>query len=346
MSVSVKLGNDTLTGVDSVRLEDANSAGNYITFSLASSPPSTPTDAVIFYSSELFSVATYNMTKNWNGTLYYSTDYSTWNTWAGTNMISAAKNGDWYKLYLRGNGNTYLTTSGTNTSARWFFSGVNIKCCGNLNNLLSYNGTATMANNAFSYLFNGVGNVNFDVTLPSTTLTARCYQGLFTSCSSLTTAPQLPAQTLAEQCYNGMFSGCISLRTPPELPATTLASGCYSQMFANSGISDAPKLSVTTLATSCYQYMFNNCKGLTSLPALPSTSLVSGCYGYMFQGCINIKLSTTRTGAYQTTYRIPTSGKGSAVNYAMQNMFTDTGGTLTGTPTINTTYYTSNTVVS
>jgi hypothetical protein len=66
----------------------------------------------------------------------------------------------------------------------------------------------------------------------------------------------------------------------------------------------------------------------------------------MFEDCTNIKLSTTQTGDYQTSYRIPTTGTGSTATYAMTDMFTNTGGTFTGDPSINTTYYTSNTVVS
>lgn len=65
----------------------------------------------------------------------------------------------------------------------------------------------------------------------------------------------------------------------------------------------------------------------------------------MFSGCTNIKLSTTKTGEYQTAYRIPISGTGMTTTDTLTSMFTGTGGTFTGTPEINTTYYTSNTVV-
>ena len=67
----------------------------------------------------------------------------------------------------------------------------------------------------------------------------------------------------------------------------------------------------------------------------------------MFYICINIKLSTTQTGEYQTAYIIPKSGTGTTATDALLNMFSVTGGTFTGTPEINTTYYlsTSNIVV-
>lgn len=43
---------------------------------------------------------------------------------------------------------------------------------------------------------------------------------------------------------------------------------------------------------------------------------------------------------YQYAYRIPTLGTGATANRALNGMFTNTGGTFTGTPAIDTTYYT------
>ena len=61
----------------------------------------------------------------------------------------------------------------------------------------------------------------------------------------------------------------------------------------------------------------------------------------MFQGCTSLKLSTTQTGEYTQEYRIPSSGTGTTASNALTNMFVSTGGTFTGTPEINTTYYLS-----
>ena len=99
------------------------------------------------------------------------------------------------------------------------------------------------------------------------------------------------------------------------------------------------------MATNCYAYMFYDCTSLTSVPALPATTLATNCYAGMFESCTNVKLSKTKTGEYQTAYRIPVSETGTTATDAMTNMFMNTGGTFKGTPTINTTYYTSNTVV-
>ena len=223
-----------------------------------------------FIGNEDFTLKTYNTTKKWDGTLEYSTDTSTWNTWDGTAISSAGS-----KLYLRGTGNTKIAGG---SSYRFVFTGTDalkIACEGNIENLLDYTtvrsgGHPTMADYCYGYMFN--------------------------NCTALTTAPALPATTLADYCYASMFYGCTSLTTVPVLPATTLANSCYA---------------------------------------------------YIFFGCTKIKLSTTQTGEYQTAYRIPKSGTGTTATDALTNMFTDTGGTFTGTPSINTTYYlsTSNTVV-
>ena len=117
-----------------------------------------------------------------------------------------------------------------------------------------------------------------------------------------------------------MFYGCTSLIIAPALPATTLS-------------------------ICCYTYMFYGCTSLVTAPALPATTLANYCYYRIFYGCSNLKLSTTMTGIYDTAYRIPTIGTGTTATDTLFEMFILTGGTFTGTPTINTTYYTENTPV-
>ena len=120
--------------------------------------------------------------------------------------------------------------------------------------------------------------------------------------------------SMSTYCYEYMFQNCTSLISVPELPATALAPYCYFGMFFG-------------------------CTALTAVPALPATTITSMCYKMMFYGCTNIKLSTTQTADYTTAYRIPKEGTGTDVTNALYNMFYSTGGTFTGTPTINTTYY-------
>lgn len=187
--------------------------------------------------------------------------------------------------------------------------------------------------------------------LPATTLATHCYDRMFANCSNLVTVPStlLPATTLATYCYSYMFLSCTSLVSLPAgfLPATTMQSYCYESMFRScSGLTTLPNglLSSTTLATYCYRYMFYGCTLLADLPTLAATSLKTSCYQYMFGNCSVIELSTTQVDDYQTPYRIPSSGTGTTASNALANTFNGTGGTFTGTPTINTTYYTSNTV--
>ena len=113
-----------------------------------------------------------------------------------------------------------------------------------------------------------------------------------------------------------MFDGCTSLTQAPDLPATTLAK-------------------------SCYYYMFKGCTSLTQAPDLPATTLAEWCYNEMFKGCTNLKLSSTKTNEYMQEYRIPSSGNGVTASSALSAMFINTGGTFTGTPEINATYYLS-----
>lgn len=121
-------------------------------------------------------------------------------------------------------------------------------------------------------------------------------------------------------CFNNLFESCTSLTTPPKLIATTLTQYCY-------------------------YYMFMNCTDLEVLPKLPAITLAKYCYNSMFYMCSKIKLSTTQTWVYQTLYRIPTTWTWTTATNALQNMFASTTWTFTWTPSINTTYYTSNTLV-
>ena len=184
-----------------------------------------------FIGNEDFTLKTNNTTKNWDGTLEYSTDKSTWNIWNGTEISSAGS-----KLYLRGTGNTKITGNG---SARFVFTGTNalkIACKGNIENLLDYEtvsagGHPNMGMSCYSSMFYGCTSLTTAPELPATRLSSSCYSNMFNGCTSLTTAPALPATTLGEYCYDQMFQGCTALTTVPELPATTLADWCYNNMF-------------------------------------------------------------------------------------------------------------------
>ena len=200
----------------------------------------------------------------------------------------------------------------------------------------------TLADDCYQYMFNGCTALTQAPALPATTLAYDCYRSMFYDCTALTQAPALPATTLASGCYCYMFNGCTALTQAPALPATTLATGCYQSMFDGcTALTQAPALPATTLEIECYFSMFDGCTSLTQAPALPATTLVEGCYREMFRGCTSFKLSSSKTDEYTQEYRIPSSGTGASAPNALNDMFTSTGGTFTGTPEINTTYYLS-----
>jgi len=281
------------------------------------SPSPPPTTYLTFQSASPFTLGVYNGTKNWDGTLHYSTDTITWTEWNGTTTLNSVGN----KLYLRGTGNTVITGS-SDTARRWVLTGTAIECVGNIENLLDWETVALGGH---------------------PTMAERCYYGMFYSCTSLTAAPELPATTLAAYCYYNMFYECTSLTTAPELPATTLASNCYNSMFYGcTSLTTAPELPATTLASNCYSSMFNSCTSLATAPELPATTLEANCYRSMFLSCSAFKVSATQTGTYQYAWRIPTSDTGTTATNWNAGMLFGTGGTFTSNPVINTTYYVEN----
>ena len=265
-----------------------------------------------FSSPRSFTLKVNDTTKHWNGTLEYFTSNKTWTTWNGTTTISSVDNDGEHVLYLRGTGNTKIT--GNNTGYKWVLTGSDIKCIGNIENLLDYATVAsgahpTMADNCYSSMFQGCTSLTQAPALPATTLATECYSGMFSDCTSLTQAPALPATTLSSNCYSSMFGGCTSLTQAPALPATTLAEGCYSSMFGGcTSLTQAPALSATTLAEGCYSSMFGGCTSLTQAPALPATTLATYCYPSMFNGCTSLTqapalpATTLAEGCYQTMF--------------------------------------------
>lgn len=253
--------------------------------------------------------------KIWDGILYYSLDAKTWNEWNGSKITSNKDK----KIYLRGLGNSRICNR-VDFRNTFVITGNNVECNGNIENLLDYQVVARgehpqMADYCYWCMFEGCTSLVKAPELPATTLANYCYESMFYNCTSLTEAPELPATTLAEYCCSGMFSGCTSLiKAPSILPATVLAKACYYGMF-------------------------DGCTSLTEAPELPATTLAEYCYRNMFNGCTSLKLSTTQTDEYNIPYRIPTTGTGTTATRALESMFSGTGGTFTGTPTINTTYY-------
>ena len=129
--------------------------------------------------------------------------------------------------------------------------------------------------------------------------------------------------TYSNSCFAGLFRANASLVSCPGFPDVDVGSG-----------------------NAVFAYLYGSCTNLETLPQIPIANLKTTEFVSCFNGCSKIKVSETQEGEYQTPYRIPTSGTGTdAAGNAVNGMFVSTGGTFTGTPSINTTYYTSNRLV-
>ena len=291
--------------------------------------------------------STVKLQKNWSPTsvtLETSTDGSNWNTYTMKSTITLSN--IWDKVYFRNTSETDTWFSVDNYNNYQFVMSWSIAGSWDITSLINKVWTNVIGNYYFISLFMYCTNLTTPPELPATTLGNQCYNSMFYWCSNLTTAPNLPATELKEACYYQMFRDCTSLTRSPKISATTLASQCYGSMFNwCSSLETAPSLPATTLYQYCYLWMFTWCTSLTELPKLPATTLANNCYQAMFNWCTSIKLSTTQTWEYQTAYRIPTTWTGSAWTDSLKYMFLSTWWTFTGTPSINTTYYTSNTLV-
>ena len=259
-----------------------------------------PDDSVLFYSLDEFTLNTANLSKNWDGTVYYSYDHNSWNEWDGS-LLRAVRG----KLYIRGINNTRM--NGTLTGNYTFeLNGTNIMAYGNIENLFDY--VKVLNNQSIPFYHNAMAN-------------------LFNGQIALVRAPDFGTSPLVRQ------------------PDDTSVSGMCEGIYYGSGIIDCPKIPTPAVDVKTFRSAFAFCSRLRSLPELLPTAIETNSYEYMFDSCPNIKMSTTRTGIYQNEYRIPAIGTGTAVSGGLSNMFSNTGGSFKSTPSINTTYYTSNTVI-
>ena len=305
-------------------------------------------------------------TKAWNGTLEYSTNKDTWQTWNGA-AISGSK------IYLRGTGNTKI---GGNSSYRFRLTGEKVGVTGNIENLLDYqtvvNGNhPTAVDGCFNSLFYGETSIvdasGLLLTLP--TVPENGYRNMFTNCtalksapridaievndygclamfyacSSLIDAPSLPATSVGVQAYYAMFKGCTSLcKACPVLPAEALAASCYAQMFFQcQSLIMPPKILATSTAEQCCASMFQECAELAYAPALYSLVLATRCYYAMFYKCDKIKIRAMGLGpaeGYNYTWRVPITGTGTSGTNSLSGMFTSPAGT-SATPAVNQEYY-------
>ena len=91
--------------------------------------------------------------------------------------------------------------------------------------------------------------------------------------------------------------------------------------------------------------MFARCSALITMPKLSASIIeaAGNCYSWMFIGCTSLCISATETNEYKYPFLIRAGFESNSgyMNY-VEGMFNSTGGTFTGTPTIDATYYLKN----
>lgn len=269
-----------------------------------------------FSSPEPFTLGVYNAAKNWDGTLEYSTDTTTWIVWDGTTTLAS---GAGNKLYLRGSGNTSLNTlSSSRASARFVLTGSNVCCDGNIETLLDYETVLSgndciIASSAFRFLF---------------------YQS-----TPLVRGPVMPKSPLANYCCASIFYGCTNLQETPLFPAIQLAAGCYQYALQYCvSLSEAPLLPASQLKNYCYDGMLDGCAKIKKPPILPAKDIANYSYRNMMANCYNIEINDSDAQEYDYLYRIPDGGEdGIEGTGSLTNMFRNTSGTIS-VPEVNNVY--------
>lgn len=303
-----------------------------------------------------FTLGVTNVTKNWNGTLETCTDGTTWSSWNGSTTVTAGVINGKYRIGLRGTGNTKFSTgSAPYTDYTFTISGINVTFEGYLASLFDYqtvasgNNLPSLTQYACNYLFNGNTSIVNTPRFEYISTSIGIYMGMFSNCTNLKKAHNLPAPTLYNYSYNNMFYNDTSLIRAPEISARHGAQYALMSMFEGcSALVQAPAINLQSGSTGCLRNMFNGCLNLEEIPALSILTMSTNECDQMFAGCAKIKISTTQSDVYANPYKIPfisSNYTGTTSTGSLSSMFANTGGTLVGTPTVNTVYYTANKVI-
>ena len=271
-----------------------------------------------------------------DGILEYSTDAETWIEWDELTALSSGVQNGSNVLYIRGTGNTTITgTSGSVGTKGWHITGSNVSVIGNIAALLDWRTVAKgrlpeISSGAFSYLFGHGANQSswgqaikyaHQLVIPYEELPGYAFCYMFRNQKALLTPPSLPAMTVGQFAYQSMFDGAAALTIPPALQATSIRRGSY-------------------------KWMFNACTGLKTPVSLSVVELPQEVYYGMYNGCSSLKVSSSSdSSTYISNFRVPSTGTGTIGTDSLTDMLVSTGGSVTGTPSINTYYYTENYMV-
>ena len=114
--------------------------------------------------------------------------------------------------------------------------------------------------------------------------------------------------------FDRVFANCTSLQYPFPLPANR---------------AEIPEM----------LNMFDGCTSLKAIPLIHGSYYGSYYCWEVFNGCTSLQVSTTRTTTCPYIYPLFPDGPVTGESGGLTNMFANTSGTFTGTPTANTIYY-------
>lgn len=211
---------------------------------------------------------------------------------------------------------------------------------------LKYTGFVSGSTYNCAYMYYGCRFATHPTVPMLSNFTNYCYQYMFANNTALQACGKLISNNstvnIGSYSFSYMYYGC-----------TALINANFTDTFgSNQGILGAS----SSLGTYALAYMFQGCTSLTyatkegllgiityNIVKLSPTALSNYCYRRMYYGCSNLKFASNTTiitgGRYSHAYRIPTSGTASGGSNQTYQMWTNTGGSYTGTPTLGTTYY-------
>lgn len=210
-------------------------------------PESTP--KLTFHSADSFTLETANASKNWDGTIEYSTNAQTWATWDGTTSLTAASDDGVYYIYLRGTGNTYITAQSQGNG--FVITGSGVSCDGDIRALFEYADVenATPTDYALHRLFYGQNALVSCPEILFASLPQNVFRQMFYHCENLETIPAIVAVEINSNAMYQMLNGCQKIKvsdtqtgeyqTPYRIPmegtATIIGTNQTRGMLGNTG---------------------------------------------------------------------------------------------------------------
>lgn len=148
----------------------------------------------------------------------------------------------------------------------------------------------------------------------------------------------------------GTLSGI--LESEPDADPAMPTVGCLARLFSPDGEPNTNIVSIenpaeflphknpegskdVALKKGCFEDMFKGCSGLTNTPIFTYTTLEEECYKGMFSGCSSLGISQDEG----STMFLDLSSFSELPTEATLDMFADTKGPFTGTPTFGHSYY-------